>query len=201
MRKLATQNSAEIRDAVEDGKRRHRVAGRARQGLQPSDVRRSRSSGSTAATAANARRTDARDGRGRHDPPSRAPGRARAGPRRARRSSCATRLREIYKSQGIEVPDRIIDEGIKALKESRFVYTPPPPSLGRTLAIIWIRRHRILGIIAAIIDRRRGALGRLQIRHRSFPHNAPPKPPKSNSPRRCPNRCSSPTTTHCAKRK
>ncbi|NOT41219.1 MAG: hypothetical protein HOP13_12070, partial [Alphaproteobacteria bacterium] len=33
------------------------------------------------------------------------------------------RLREIYKSQGIEVTDRVLDEGIKALKESRFVYT------------------------------------------------------------------------------
>ena len=41
------------------------------------------------------------------------------------------RLREIYRGQGIEVSDRTIDEGIKALKESRFVYTPPPPKIGR----------------------------------------------------------------------
>ena len=61
------------------------------------------------------------------------------------------RLREIYTSQGLTVTDRIIDQGIKALRESRFVYTPPPPSLGRTLALIWIRRHRIVGIIAAIL--------------------------------------------------
>nr|WP_249787697.1 MULTISPECIES: DUF6384 family protein [unclassified Bradyrhizobium] len=35
------------------------------------------------------------------------------------------RLREIYLGQGIEVPDRILVEGVQALKEQRFVYTPP----------------------------------------------------------------------------
>ena len=50
------------------------------------------------------------------------------------------RLRELYKSQGIEVPDRIIQEGVKGLKESRFVYTPPRPGLARTLAFFWVRR-------------------------------------------------------------
>ena len=38
------------------------------------------------------------------------------------------RLRALYKSQGIDVPDRILAQGVKALKESRFVYTPPPSS-------------------------------------------------------------------------
>jgi hypothetical protein len=60
------------------------------------------------------------------------------------------RLREIYTSQGLAVTDKIIDQGIKALRESRFVYTPPPPSLGRTLALLWIRRNFILGIIVGI---------------------------------------------------
>jgi hypothetical protein len=55
------------------------------------------------------------------------------------------RLREIYKTQGIEVTDAVIDQGIKALRESRFVYTPPSPSIGRTLALVWIRRGRIAG--------------------------------------------------------
>jgi len=50
------------------------------------------------------------------------------------------RLRELYKSQGIEVPDRIIEEGVKGLNESRFVYTPPKPGFPRTLALIWVRR-------------------------------------------------------------
>jgi hypothetical protein len=50
------------------------------------------------------------------------------------------RLRALYKSQGIDVPDRIIEEGVKGLKESRFVYTPPAPGLRRTLALLWVRR-------------------------------------------------------------
>ncbi len=64
------------------------------------------------------------------------------------------RLREIYRTQGIEVSDSVLVEGVKALKESRFVYTPPGPGLGRSLAMLWVRRHRIgtwtLGIAAAL---------------------------------------------------
>jgi Family of unknown function (DUF6384) len=69
----------------------------------------------------------------------------------ARDEALRNRLRDIYKSQGIEVTDRVIDEGIKALKESRFVYTPPPPSLGRTLALVWVARKRIAGLTSAIL--------------------------------------------------
>jgi hypothetical protein len=61
------------------------------------------------------------------------------------------RLREIYKSQGIEVTDRVLDEGIKALKESRFVYTPPAPGLARTLALMWVRRGAIIGWTSALL--------------------------------------------------
>jgi len=50
------------------------------------------------------------------------------------------RLRALYKSQGIDVPDSVIAEGVKALKESRFVYTPPKPSFRRSLATLWVRR-------------------------------------------------------------
>ena len=39
------------------------------------------------------------------------------------------RLRTLYKSQGIDVPDSVIAEGVKALKENRFVYTPPEAEL------------------------------------------------------------------------
>ena len=61
------------------------------------------------------------------------------------------RLREIYKSQGIEVTDRVLDEGIKALKESRFTYTPPAPGLSRTLALMWVRRGTIIGWTSALL--------------------------------------------------
>ncbi len=65
------------------------------------------------------------------------------------------RLRELYKSQGIAVPDRIIEEGVKGLKESRFVYTPPKPGLPRTLALIWVKRSvygkRAAAAVAVIV--------------------------------------------------
>ncbi len=59
------------------------------------------------------------------------------------------RLRRIYRGQGIEVPDRVLQEGVKALKESRFVYTPPPPGFATTLARLWVRRDRIGKALAA----------------------------------------------------
>jgi hypothetical protein len=60
------------------------------------------------------------------------------------------RLRQIYESQGLTVTDRILDEGIKALKESRFAYTPPAPSFATTMAKIWIRR-KFFGPLFAIL--------------------------------------------------
>lgn len=52
------------------------------------------------------------------------------------------KLRDIYHHQGIEVPDRILKEGVAALQESRFVYQPPAPGLGTTLARIYVRRKQ-----------------------------------------------------------
>lgn len=60
------------------------------------------------------------------------------------------RLREVYKSQGIEVPDRILEEGVKALNEKRFSYEPPGPSLARSLALAWIERARIGKIVLGV---------------------------------------------------
>ncbi len=65
------------------------------------------------------------------------------------------RLREIYSSQGIEVTDDILAEGVKALKEQRFTYSPPEPSLSVTLASLYVRRaawgKAVLGIAAAAV--------------------------------------------------
>lgn len=60
----------------------------------------------------------------------------------AREAELVERLRSIYASQGLDVPDHIIHEGVKALRESRFVYTPPPPSFARTMASAWVHRGR-----------------------------------------------------------
>lgn len=54
------------------------------------------------------------------------------------------RLRDIYRSQGIEVTDRVLEEGVAALKEERFAYKPAAPGLGKSLALIWVERARWL---------------------------------------------------------
>lgn len=61
------------------------------------------------------------------------------------------RLRQIYEGQGLEVNDRILDQGIKALKESRFAYTPPKPSVDTFLARLWIRRRTVGGVAGLLL--------------------------------------------------
>ncbi|WP_292533601.1 DUF6384 family protein [Methylocystis sp.] len=61
------------------------------------------------------------------------------------------RLRQIYRGQGIEVPDHVLEEGVKALREKRFSYEPSKPSFARKLALAWIDRRRIGKIAAGIV--------------------------------------------------
>ena len=61
------------------------------------------------------------------------------------------RLRDLYESQGLAVSDRILEEGINALKESRFTYEPTPEGLSRTLAGLWVKRGRIAAILGGVI--------------------------------------------------
>src|SRR5262245_15517773 len=71
-----------------------------------------------------------------------------------RESELIARLRQIYRDQGIDVPDSVLAEGVKALKDSRFVYTPPPPGWKRTVLTLWAKRQRHgkrLGIAAAAL--------------------------------------------------
>jgi hypothetical protein len=58
----------------------------------------------------------------------------------AREQTLIKRLRDIYAAQGIDVPDHVLAEGVAALQEDRFVYTPPAPGFGVTLARIYISR-------------------------------------------------------------
>lgn len=60
----------------------------------------------------------------------------------SREKQLLDKLREIYHQQGIEVPDHILKEGVEALAESRFVYDPPKPGLGTTLARLYVGRKR-----------------------------------------------------------
>ncbi len=71
-----------------------------------------------------------------------------------RRKNLIERLREIYRSQGIEVPDRILEEGVKALEEDRFVYEPPKPGWTTWLARLYVTRldwgSYVLGALGAV---------------------------------------------------
>lgn len=60
----------------------------------------------------------------------------------AREAQLIERLREIYHHQGIEVSDAVLKEGVKALAESRFSYTPPKPSLKVSLARLYVSRKK-----------------------------------------------------------
>jgi hypothetical protein len=60
----------------------------------------------------------------------------------AREKQLVDKLRDIYHSQGIEVPDAVLKEGVAALNESRFAYTPPKPGLATTLARLYVGRKR-----------------------------------------------------------
>jgi Family of unknown function (DUF6384) len=69
----------------------------------------------------------------------------------AREQELIARLRRIYSDQGIEVSDSTIEEGVKALKESRFVYKPPRPGLRVALARLWVARGKIAAVLAGLI--------------------------------------------------
>ncbi len=75
----------------------------------------------------------------------------------AREEQLIARLKEIYGAQGIEVPDRILKDGVKALAEQRFVYKPPADTFSVKLAKAYVSRKKWLpqtltglGALAAI---------------------------------------------------
>lgn len=70
----------------------------------------------------------------------------------AREAALLARLKEIYAAQGIDVPEQILKEGVKALEERRFIYEPPKPSIAVTLANIYIARGRWMApLVLAVI--------------------------------------------------
>jgi hypothetical protein len=76
----------------------------------------------------------------------------------AREEQLIARLKEIYGAQGIEVPDRILKDGVKALAEQRFAYQPPADTFSVKLAKVYVSRRKWLpqtltglGALAAIV--------------------------------------------------
>ncbi|RUM41979.1 MAG: hypothetical protein DSY70_00235 [Desulfobulbus sp.] len=63
------------------------------------------------------------------------------------------KLRKIYRTQGIEVPDHVLEEGVQALREDRFSYKPPPKGVATWFATVYINRGRwgkwLLRLLAA----------------------------------------------------
>src|SRR4051812_14820442 len=68
-----------------------------------------------------------------------------------REAQLIERLRQIYRDQGMRCRTGCSTEGVRALKESHFVYTPPSPGLARMLALAWVHRGRtgkaLLGLL------------------------------------------------------
>jgi hypothetical protein len=61
------------------------------------------------------------------------------------------RLRGIYAAQGIAVTDAILQEGVDALREERFVHRPPPASAATRWATLYVRRGRWLRRLGAAL--------------------------------------------------
>lgn len=57
-----------------------------------------------------------------------------------RRERLIDRLRDIYRGQGIEVSDAVLAQGVQALEEDRFSYTPPPDTFATRMARMYVRR-------------------------------------------------------------
>jgi len=78
-----------------------------------------------------------------------------------REQDLVDRLVKIYRDQGIEVPEQILVDGVKALDQQRFVYRPPAPGLSTRLARIYVSRSswmRKIGIGLLILASLRGVL-------------------------------------------
>ena len=68
-----------------------------------------------------------------------------------REAALLVRLKEIYAAQGIDVPEHILRDGVKALEEKRFVYEPVERGLQHRLARIYIARDRWMKPIALVV--------------------------------------------------
>ena len=70
----------------------------------------------------------------------------------AREEQLIARLKEIYGAQGIEVPEKILKDGVKALAEQRFVYKPPANTFSVKLAKLYVSRKKWLpGVTMAFV--------------------------------------------------
>ncbi|KKC33066.1 DUF6384 family protein [Devosia psychrophila] len=94
----------------------------------------------------------------------------------SREQQLIDKLRDIYHQQGIEVPDHILKEGVAALHESRFVYDPPKPGFGTSMARLYVGRERwgkpVGAALVAVLVLSVGYLGLWQPYQRGQAENA-----------------------------
>ncbi len=69
----------------------------------------------------------------------------------ARADALVARLAEIYAGQGIAVPEHVLREGVAALEQDRFAYTPPPRSFAVRLALLYVTRATWLPLVVALL--------------------------------------------------
>lgn len=69
----------------------------------------------------------------------------------AREAALIERLRATYASQGIDVPDHVLAEGVAALREDRFAYRPPPPGIATALARLYVHRASLAALLVVIV--------------------------------------------------
>jgi hypothetical protein len=72
-----------------------------------------------------------------------------------REQALIEKLRRIYADQGIEVSDAVIAEGVRAMREERFAYSPPKTGWRVSLAHVYIDRGRwakrlLIGLAALV---------------------------------------------------
>lgn len=67
----------------------------------------------------------------------------------AREAELLQRLKDIYTAQGIEVPERILKDGVRALEERRFTYEPRTKGLSVALARAYVNRSKWLSAAGA----------------------------------------------------
>ncbi len=58
----------------------------------------------------------------------------------SRREDLKARLKQLYKSQGIDVPDSILEDGVRALEQDRFTYKPKELGFAGQLARLYVDR-------------------------------------------------------------
>ena len=68
-----------------------------------------------------------------------------------RESELIAKLRKIYADQGLAVSDEVIAEGVKAMREDRFTYQPPPAGLQTMLARLYVDRGRWVKRMAVLV--------------------------------------------------